>query len=112
MKFGQLPIGRRFLYRGDEYLKVSPLQAQRPGEDRQRLIPRSAPIEPLESTDPPAPVDDAPIDPLRLAEVMDRLGAEIADLITGSGLDAAQSTALLAQVRQAFLRARQSLHAD
>ncbi len=112
MKFGQLPIGRHFRYQGDKYLKVSPLQAQRPEATKARLIPRSALIEALDQEDPPPPAVAEPIDPQALAQVMDRLGGEITDMITASGLDAEQSAALLGQIRQAFARARRSLQLD
>lgn len=59
MKFTQLPIGARFRYQDRLYSKTSPLAAS--GEDgAQRLIPRSAVVQPAETaveTDRSAPHD-------------------------------------------------------
>jgi len=59
MKFAQLPIGSRFRYQDRIYHKTSPLAA---GSDDggQRIIPRSAGVEPLDAAAP----DDAPATPL------------------------------------------------
>jgi hypothetical protein len=54
MKFTQLPIGARFRYQGRLYSKTSPLAAS--AEDgAQRLIPRSATVQPAEPTSEAAP---------------------------------------------------------
>lgn len=46
MKFPQLPVGARFRFQGEDYCKTSPLAAS--GADgAQRMIPRSALVEPL-----------------------------------------------------------------
>lgn len=42
MKFPQLPLGQRFLFQGESYVKVGPLTARRERDGENRLIPRSA----------------------------------------------------------------------
>ena len=49
MKFTQLQIGQRFLYQGKTYRKATPLMADLVDREGQRLIPRSAPVEPLDA---------------------------------------------------------------
>lgn len=62
MKFTQLALGARFRYQGEVYCKSSPLAASGPG-GAQRMIPRSAAVEPLQDgADAPPPRS-----PLRLA---------------------------------------------
>jgi len=45
MKFPQLPIGQRFIFRGQAYVKAGPLTARREQDGDVRLIPRSALVE-------------------------------------------------------------------
>jgi hypothetical protein len=47
MKFSQIPLGQRFIYEGDQYLKVGPLTACREPQGQTRLIPRSAVVSPV-----------------------------------------------------------------
>jgi hypothetical protein len=42
MKFPQLPLGQRFLFRGEAYVKIGPLTARREQDGENRLFPRSA----------------------------------------------------------------------
>ena len=44
MKFAQLPLGARFVYRGQNYRKVSSIQAADEGGGGNKLIPRSAAV--------------------------------------------------------------------
>jgi hypothetical protein len=46
MKIHQLPIGARFEYEGEEYVKTGPLFAT--GKSGQRLIPKYAVLRPLD----------------------------------------------------------------
>lgn len=46
MKIHQLPIGARFEYEGQEYVKTGPLSAA--GKQGQRLIPKYAVLKPLD----------------------------------------------------------------
>jgi hypothetical protein len=48
MKFSQIPPGQRFIYEGDQYLKVGPLTACREPQGQTRLIPRSAVVSPVD----------------------------------------------------------------
>jgi hypothetical protein len=45
MKFPQLPIGQRFLFRGEAFVKAGPLTARREKDGDVRLMPRSALVE-------------------------------------------------------------------
>lgn len=49
MKFPQLPIGQPFHYQGESYVKSGPLTARRRRDGAERLIPRSALVQPLGS---------------------------------------------------------------
>jgi hypothetical protein len=42
MKFPQVPLGQRFLFQGEPYVKIGPLTARREQDGENRLIPRSA----------------------------------------------------------------------
>lgn len=55
MKIHQLPLGARFEYEGEEYVKTGPLFAA--GKTGQRLIPKYAILKPL---DPVAPAKAPP----------------------------------------------------
>lgn len=55
MKFFQLPGGARFRYRDEIYRKVSPLMAAAEGDEKPRLIPRSASVAPLDEGGGPLP---------------------------------------------------------
>ncbi len=59
MKFSQMPLGRRFLYQGDRYVKVGPLTACWEGTAETRLIPRSAAVSPVEEGGERAPAQSA-----------------------------------------------------
>lgn len=45
MKFPHLPVGQRFIFRGEAYVKAGPLTARREQDGDVRLIPRSALVE-------------------------------------------------------------------
>lgn len=49
MKFSHIAIGARFRYQGKVYSKCSPLAASESG-GRQRMVPRSAIVDPLENS--------------------------------------------------------------
>lgn len=42
MKFTQVPLGQRFLFQGEPFVKIGPLTARRERDGETRLIPRSA----------------------------------------------------------------------
>ena len=49
MKIHQLPMGARFEYRGEEYVKTGPMFGT--GENGPQLIPRSAVLKPINEPD-------------------------------------------------------------
>ncbi|MBI4987023.1 MAG: hypothetical protein HZC24_17175 [Rhodocyclales bacterium] len=53
MKIHQLPLGARFEYEGQEYVKTGPLIGA--GSAGQRLIPKYATLRPLDQADAPPP---------------------------------------------------------
>ncbi|WP_419600497.1 hypothetical protein [Thiolapillus sp.] len=48
-KFGHLPLGQRFSWRGRIWQKTSPLLACAEGDDQPRIIPRSASVVPADT---------------------------------------------------------------
>ncbi|MFN2309604.1 MAG: hypothetical protein ABR553_07695 [Gammaproteobacteria bacterium] len=44
-KFASLAVGAHFAYRGDDYIKISPLLARASADGATRMIPRAAAIE-------------------------------------------------------------------
>ncbi|WP_457674032.1 hypothetical protein [Thiolapillus sp.] len=67
MKFGQIAPGQRFRWKGEIWLKTSPILACPEGQDKPRLVPRSAPVEIPEPPDA-TETDPAPGD--RIGSVM------------------------------------------
>lgn len=56
MKFHQLPIGARFQYDGERYIKTTPMVAHNEKSKAQRFIVRSALVQPLNDHEsPPQP---------------------------------------------------------
>jgi len=51
LRFAQLAVGARFVFRDQQYRKASPIEALRVGTDDRQLIPRSAKVEPLAEVD-------------------------------------------------------------
>jgi hypothetical protein len=75
MKFGKVQIGQRFRWQGRGYCKSGPLTANADEGGHQRLIPRSAVVEPIQA-------DTARTPPPTLARgtalaALDALGQEI-----------------------------------
>jgi hypothetical protein len=109
MKFTQLQIGQRFLYQGKTYRKVTPLMADPVDGEGQRLIPRSAIVEPLDATPPPAQLpEDIPL--AQIDRAMHRLSADINQILADSGLDAESVNALSREMQGAFVRCRHTLN--
>lgn len=96
MKINQLPLGARFEYEGEEYVKSGPLVAT--GKSGQRLIPKYAVLRPLDGAAPaPERRPSLPRD-----EVMAALAAfvdECAQLVPAEGREA------LAAARERFVQA-------
>jgi hypothetical protein len=75
MRFGQVQIGQRFRWQGQGFCKTGPLTAHADEGGDQRLIPRSAAVEPIEADQA---VSAAPTIPRGTAlSALDALGAEI-----------------------------------
>lgn len=112
MKFAQLPVGLRFLYKAHAYTKVSNLMARPEGDGSDRLIPRSANITPLD--EPPVDLSERPSEVAigELDRAMMQLAGEVNDIVAASGLDATEISRLSQALQQAFTRARASLHLD
>ncbi len=62
MKFHLLPVGGRFRLDGDMYVKSTPLVATHLDSGRDRLIRRSAVVEPADAAPDPAPPDRMALD--------------------------------------------------
>ena len=109
MKFTQLQIGQRFLYQGKTYRKATPLMADPADGAGQRLIPRSAAVEPLDAAAPPTELPgEIPL--TQIDRAMHRLSADINQVLADSGLDAQQVNALLRELQGAFMRCRHTLN--
>ena len=109
MKFTELQIGQRFLYQGKTYRKTTPLMADPVDGAGQRLIPRSAAVEPLDAAaSPPALPGDIPL--AQIDRAMHRLSADINQILADSGLDAQKVNALLRELQGAFVRCRHTLN--
>ena len=90
MKIHQIPLGARFRYQGEEFVKTGPMFGT--GKDGQRVFPRYLVLEPLDELPPPeAP---APLSRPQLRRAFDAFCAECAPLVGDTG-------------RATFLRARQ-----
>lgn len=111
MKFAQLPIGQSFRFQGRTYRKDTPLMACAEGEEKQRLIARSADVEPLESTTRAPTKEPAPTEiPVELInQAMQQFADEITQALSHSGLKDASLNQTLSQLQQAMLRARQAM---
>ena len=109
MKFPQLQIGQRFAYQGKTYRKATPLLADLEDAEGQRLIPRSAMVEPLE---PAAAITEAPSEiPVALVDrAMEQLSSDINRITKDSGLDAEGVNNLLCELQGALLRTRRKLN--
>ena len=82
MKFGQLPTGKRLRYRGETYLKDSPLQARRESDGNTKLIPRSAIITPLDTEGVPITELPTRIEREHIEPALKTLEAELITAIT------------------------------
>ncbi len=54
-RFSLLPVGARFAWEDAVYIKVNPLLAAEEKSNRQRMVPKSAVVEPLDVGANPAP---------------------------------------------------------
>lgn len=98
MKIHQLPMGARFEYQGEEYMKTGPLFGT--SAAGQRLIPKYAVLKPLGNVDvPPA---EAPSETVARADVVKALDTFYAQCMT---LVPEDRRTALAAARDDFLKA-------
>jgi hypothetical protein len=93
-RFGELPVGATFLWRGSSYVKIGPLLARMEGDSEQVLVPRSARVT-LLASDPltaPAPTTAA----------LERLHQDLVQLIRDLPLEPSRMQATLAEVQRLF----------
>lgn len=69
MKFHQVPVGQRFEFEGDWYVKTRPLTAAHERSGQERLIRRSAAVT-LPGETPPATAQSAPQQPALPADAV------------------------------------------
>lgn len=82
MKFGQLTIGRRFGFRGETFVKESPLQATRESDGSKKLIPRSAVVVLLDDQGEPIKLElPAQVSRSSVQTALDQLGTELNNAI-------------------------------
>lgn len=107
MKFSQLPMGARFEYEGQVYVKTSPIAAS--GETGgQKMIPRYAVLKPLDAGMKPAASKGRSLDEAKVTAAFDAFAARSAQLIDQAAADTTQRALLrteLEAARQAFLDA-------
>ena len=107
MKFSQLPIGAEFVFKDENYTKVSPIMAALASSGTNKAIPRSAIVEvksELVSVQTPEHVETK-----ALNQAMQALAQDINQAISSSDLNAEQINALLNAIQPAFSRCRHSL---
>jgi len=108
MKFAQLAVGQRFLYKEAEYTKISPLMAEAAEAGSRQLVSRSATVTPLgDLPKQPEIPSEIPVD--QLDQVMQNLAGEINDILAASGMSATETGRMARELQQAFIRARQAL---
>lgn len=97
VKIHQLPIGARFEYEGQEYVKTAALFATGPAGSR--LIPKYALLKPLDGYTP-APADQpaAPLARAKVRQAFDAFFAECAALVP------TEKQAALDAARERFLK--------
>lgn len=104
MKIHQLPMGARFEYQGQEYVKTGPLFAT--GSAGQRLIPKHAVLKPLGDTAAPQkPAPTATVPRTDVLAAFDAFCAECGALVPDD------RQAALAAARERFLKALDGLRA-
>ncbi|NWG85900.1 MAG: hypothetical protein HXY26_00010 [Hydrogenophilaceae bacterium] len=107
MKFTQLPLGARFEYEGQVYVKTSPVAAS--GErGGQKLITRYAVLRPLDAAPKPAPRPARSLDEQQVVAAFEAFAADCARLLDQAATDATQHRLLRTELdaaRQRFLDA-------
>jgi hypothetical protein len=97
VKIHQLPIGARFEYEGQEYVKTAALFATGPGG--QRLIPKYALLKPLDPYQPaPSSESTGPLPRAKVQQAFEAFFAECAALVP------AEKQSVLDAARERFLK--------
>src|SRR6056300_559568 len=100
MKFSQLPIGAEFVFKDENYTKVSPIMAALAISGTNKAIPRSAVVEvksALVSVQTPEQIETK-----ALNQAMQALAQDINQVISSSNLNAEQINALMNAIQPAF----------
>ncbi len=97
MKIHQLPMGARFTYEGEEYVKTGPLLAA--GKGGQRLIPKYAVLAVADAVPPAPAMPPAAVSREAVLAAFDAFSARCAALVPPDG------QADLAAAREDFLKA-------
>lgn len=97
MKINQLPMGARFEYEGEEYVKTGPLFAT--GPLGQRMIPKYAVLKPLGGAAPAAPPKRDSLPRAEVLKAFDDFHAQCKALVADDRQEA------LERARGAFLAA-------
>ncbi|MBI5937774.1 MAG: hypothetical protein HY850_08000 [Betaproteobacteria bacterium] len=108
MKFTQLPIGARFEFEGQVYVKTSPIAAS--GESGgQKLIPRYAVLMPLDGVARPAPRKARALDEAKVMAAFEAFAADCARLLDQAASDTTQRALLRAELDAARRRFTENL---
>lgn len=103
MKFTQLPMGARFEFEGQVYVKTSPIAAA--GENgAQKLIPRHALLKPLDAAPKPAPRPARALNEKQVMAAFAAFADECARLLDRAATDTTQRSLLRAELSAARQR--------
>ncbi len=97
MKIHQLPMGARFEYEGEEYVKTGPLFGT--GKAGQRLIPKYAVLKQFGGVAAPASAQRENLPRAEVMKAFDDFHAQCRSLVADDGLET------LERAREAFLKA-------
>ena len=104
MKFPQLPIGQAFSYQGEGYVKTGPVTGRNLATGAQRMIPRSALVEPQQAAAEPAQKVPRSLDPDAVLSALDALEARLqARIATLDPKLEEELSALMTEARRLFL---------
>jgi hypothetical protein len=106
MKFPQLPLGARFRWQGEHYRKTGPMTAHAEAGGEQRLIPRSAAVEPVDNGTPP-PTGEARLSASEVRAALDAFSADLRGY--AASLDGSDRSALEARIAAAARSFRDAL---
>lgn len=110
MRFHELPVGQRFEFEGEAYVKISPLVAKAEGNWKTRFMPRATEVQPVQAEAPrPAVVQRREVETEAVVRAFDAFYGEclrcVDDLGAGGGEALKAAQAVLGEARQRFLDA-------